>query len=200
MSTSTIEIARDGVSRIVINGSNFGQIAIGSANVTQSVTIRGGRITARQTVTQGPRRILVTGSRDWTDEGLIRTTLAGWWRLQGSPSDVELVQGECPYGGADEIAADCWRSLGLPVLGVLMRPRDCDADCRHKTPARLGRCPRRGPERNQRMVDLGGYLHAFAFPLPGSKGTVDCIGRIKAAGIPLTVVNPSAVAAGGGHA
>ncbi|MFE5290104.1 hypothetical protein ACFRAQ_34495 [Nocardia sp. NPDC056611] len=151
-------------------------------------------------MTDDIRRILGLGSRYHNDYGLVLDTLGGWWERQGHPTDIELVQGECPYGGADELCAMAWSSFGLPVRGVPMEPRNCDADCYHKAFAAPGECPRRGPERNQRMVDLGGYVGAFAFPLPGSRGTVDCIRRIKAARIPLLVVNPRLVPVGGRYA
>ncbi|KZM71117.1 hypothetical protein [Nocardia terpenica] len=141
------------------------------------------------------RRILITGSRRWADPQLIADTLIGWWDANGRPNDVELVHGECPYGGADEQGADVWQALWLPVRAVPMTTRYCDADCYHKRPAVPGKCPRRGPERNQAMVDLGGYLAAFAFPLPDSRGTLDCVARIKAARIPFTEVKPRRIPA-----
>lgn len=39
-----------------------------------------------------------------------------------------------------------------------------------------------GLVRNQLMVDLGADI-CLAFPLPGSRGTWDCMGRAEAAGI-----------------
>ena len=53
------------------------------------------------------RRVLVTGSRTWTDSDVIRTALAEAWR-QGARV---LVSGACPRG-ADALAEQCWRAWG----------------------------------------------------------------------------------------
>ncbi|RBO91371.1 SLOG family protein [Nocardia puris] len=135
------------------------------------------------------QRILVTGSRNWDDVATIHRVLGTWWQDAGRPQGVELVHGACPYGGADLIAARFWLESERPVRAVPMHRRACDSACRHSP--RRGGCPRAGPDRNQRMVDLG-HLHAFAFPLPGSRGTRDCIARIVAAGIPLTITESAA--------
>ena len=55
----------------------------------------------------GPRRILVTGSRSWTDAATIRTALAGQW----GQGDAVLVSGACP-AGADRIAEMFWTRWG----------------------------------------------------------------------------------------
>jgi len=58
-------------------------------------------------MTATPRyRVLVTGSRTWTDEQAIRTALASVIRLHG-PERVTVVHGACPRGAdalADRIA------------------------------------------------------------------------------------------------
>lgn len=119
-------------------------------------------------------RILVTGSWSWQNAHAVEATLWSFWFQNGRRTDIELVHGDCPYGGADLIADAFWRAQGFPVQKM---PADF---------AGLGR--KAGPLRNQQMIELGGYLAAFAFPLPGSKGTVDCIDRIRKAGIPLTII------------
>ena len=50
------------------------------------------------------RRVLVTGSRTWTDTSALRDALAAAW---GDGSAV-LVTGACPRG-ADRLAEACWR-------------------------------------------------------------------------------------------
>jgi hypothetical protein len=118
-------------------------------------------------------RILVTGSRDWTDEGAIMDALADvsgeLTGVVGGP--VTLVHGACPTG-ADKIAHEvairwCW-----PIEA-------------HPADWSVGK--KAGPERNQRMVDLGADV-CLAFPLANSRGTRDCMRRAEAAGIPVKVV------------
>ncbi|CAM4332213.1 DUF2493 domain-containing protein [Nocardia ninae] len=116
-------------------------------------------------------RILFTGSRRWTDYDLLKRVLVSVWTQLGCPPDLELVHGGAR--GADRMAAAIWSGLGLPVRTV---PADWD---RYGKPA--------GVIRNQQMVDLGGYVHAVAALLPGSRGTHDCVRRIERAAIPLTI-------------
>lgn len=120
-------------------------------------------------------RILVTGSRDWTDRRTIAAALATAWRDLGQPHDAVLVQGECHLGGADQIAADLWRAWGYPVEG---HPAERDSQGRVL-----------GSERNARMVALGADL-CLAFPLPSSRGTKNCIRLAREAGIPVRIYHP----------
>lgn len=53
------------------------------------------------------RRVLVTGSRTWTDTAVIRAELARVW----GDGDAVLVTGACPTG-ADALAETCWRVWG----------------------------------------------------------------------------------------
>ena len=118
------------------------------------------------------RRILVTGSRAWTDHEAIQDALALAWADLGRNPRTVLVQGECHLGGADGIAAHIWRSWGLPVEGH---------------PAEMG--PNGhvlGPKRNAHMVSLGADL-CLAFPLPSSRGTKNCVRLAREAGIPVRV-------------
>ena len=116
------------------------------------------------------KRILVTGSRYWTDVDTIGRALFAWCRiLSADGSDVVLVHGACHLGGADIIARDIWLGKGF-------------TDEPHPAERRDGRLL--GPERNQRMVDLGADV-CLAFPLPGSRGTRDCMKRAEKARIPV---------------
>ena len=119
------------------------------------------------------RRILVTGSRDWTDRDTIVGALADAWRdLGGEPV---LVQGECHLGGADLIAKQVWQTWGLPV---------------ESHPAEMGPDGHvLGPKRNAHMVSLGADL-CLAFPLPSSRGTRNCMRLAREAGIPVRVYAP----------
>lgn len=53
------------------------------------------------------RRVLVTGSRRWTDAATIRTALVEQW----GDGDAVLVSGACPTG-ADRIAEMFWTRWG----------------------------------------------------------------------------------------
>ncbi len=120
-----------------------------------------------------PRRILITGSRDWVDEKAIDDALRAAFYEYGVAT---LVSGGCPTG-ADAIAERIWEAHAFPVE---RHPADWDA---HGKAA--------GPRRNQEMVDLGADI-CIAFPLPDSRGTVDCAKKAKAAGIRVHPVGPHA--------
>ncbi|WP_425300572.1 SLOG family protein [Nocardia wallacei] len=132
-------------------------------------------------------RLLVTGSRDWTDRAAMRDALATAWRdLQ--PGPIVLVHGAAE--GADLMAAEIWTNGGLPDEP---HPADwdiCRPECDH--PPRYRRdgtqyCQAAGGYRNQEMVDAGADL-LLAFPMPGSRGTWDCLRRAKIQRIPWRVI------------
>lgn len=108
-------------------------------------------------------RILVTGSRRWTDVHRVRRMLAVIRALY--PCAV-LVHGDCR--GADRIAAGIWRSWGLPTEA---HPANWS---RHHNAA--------GPLRNRHMVNLGADL-CVAFLRPDSRGSVHCARLAERAGI-----------------
>lgn len=117
------------------------------------------------------RRVLVTGSRNWSDE----ETLSGALNEQVRRNDWEpilVVHGDCPTG-ADALAARWARSTWLSKC----EPHPADWSIGKKA----------GPLRNQQMVDLGADV-CLAFPLPQSRGTYDCMRRAEAAGIPVIVI------------
>jgi len=117
-------------------------------------------------------RILITGSRDWTD---VQTIEAALLQALNDLGDAVLVQGECPYGGADAIAKDFWTGLGRPVEG---HPAERTSSGRIL-----------GTQRNAKMVSLGADL-CLAFPLPSSRGTYNCMRLAREAGIPVRVFRP----------
>ncbi|MEV0759616.1 SLOG family protein [Nocardia sp. NPDC050435] len=117
-------------------------------------------------------RLLFTGPRAWTKYLTLQMNLTMVWKQLGRPESLELVHGDAR--GADRMAATIWRRLGLPVRAM---PADW---------ATHGKAA--GVLRNQGMVDLGGYVHAVAAWIPGSRGTADCMARIRRAQIPLTVI------------
>ena len=130
-------------------------------------------------------RILVTGSRDFTDWRAITIALT---ETADGDRNVTLVQG-CAKG-TDFLAAQAARKMGWQVED---HPADWNAPCRdtcgkrdHRRPGRGGvtYCPAAGDYRNQEMVDTGADV-CLAFYKQGArnKGTTDCANRAKAAGI-----------------
>lgn len=96
-------------------------------------------------------RLVVTGSRDWTDRAVVEAALR------------RLPVGRLAHGGArglDTIAAEVATELGWEVVEY---PADWAA---HGKAA--------GSMRNIRMVDAERPTIVLAFPLPGSRGTWHC--------------------------
>jgi hypothetical protein len=126
-------------------------------------------------------RILVTGSRNWTDRRIIYHALR--WGLETFGPDTVVVHGGA--AGADTICREIGRQLGMP--DELHTPR--------WRPNGIFN-PVAGFDRNARMVALGAD-RAFYFGLFCSDGkcrrqeqhlthgTEDCVKRIQDAGIPL---------------
>lgn len=137
-------------------------------------------------------RILVTGSRTWTGEGVLLDALAHAV-VSGlrHHENVIVVHGACPTG-ADELAEQICRVRGIATDP---HPADWYALCRPECPPGHRRtrhdgstyCPSAGHYRNQEMVDLGAHVCVAAFQ-PGevNAGTSDCVRRAITAGIPVT--------------
>lgn len=130
---------------------------------------------ASQPATQPVHRILVTGWRDWPAElaDYIYLQLAvevGQWAHTKRP--VVIVEGECPYGGADRWAREYGEANGHIVE---KHPADWD---RHGRSA--------GHLRNTEMVNAGANV-CLAFPGPKSRGTRDCLLKAIEAGIETRV-------------
>jgi hypothetical protein len=106
------------------------------------------------------RQVIVTASRHWRDRDII------WGALDRC--DVELlIHGDCETGG-DRIA-DAWAEAnGVPCVRM---PAWFKA---YSNPA--------GPMRNNWMLRFFPEAIVLAFPLPGSKGTVDCIKQARECG------------------
>lgn len=118
-------------------------------------------------------RILVTGSRKWSNPRPIREALSAAVSQADDPTDVIVVHGACPTG-ADFLAAHWCRVNGVPA---------------EPHPANWSFGKSGGPVRNQEMVDAGANV-CLAFPLPGSTGTPDCMERARLAGITVLVFEP----------
>lgn len=119
-------------------------------------------------------RILVTGSRTWTDEKVVREALsdAFRWRPDGDES-VTVVHGGAR--GADRMASRWVRDfscVGNPIAEIV----------HHANWPLYGR--RAGILRNQQMVDDGAYV-CLAFIRDGSRGASHCALAADAAGIPV---------------
>jgi len=114
------------------------------------------------------RRILITGSRKWTNVDTICAVLDGIDVVGGPPV---LVHGAC--AGADTIAAAYWASFGYPV-----EPHPANWKRYNKKQA--------GHIRNWQMVSLGAD-YCYAFLLDDSPGTLGCVKLAKQAGIPTTI-------------
>jgi len=108
-------------------------------------------------------RLVVTGSRDWTDRACVEEALR------------RLPVGRLAHGGArglDAIAAEMATELGWEVVAY---------------PADWSRGKRAGSERNVRMVDAERPDIVLAFPLPQSRGTWHCARYAHSLGVPVFV-------------
>lgn len=116
-----------------------------------------------------PTRVLVTGSRMWTDIPAIWDRLAGFWYGQHK-GPLVVVHGACPRG-ADQIAGAWVQQLRHPDVIEERHPADWNG---------LGK--RAGYARNAHMVGLGADL-CLAFVRDGSRGATHCADLAEKAGI-----------------
>lgn len=111
-------------------------------------------------------KILITGSRDWTDR---RRIIA---RLMELPDDTTIIEGGAI--GADLVAAHVARALNFHVITA-------KADW-----SKYGRAA--GPLRNRAMLDMKPDL-VIAFCKNQSRGTMDCVKAAIERGIPVELVD-----------
>lgn len=120
-------------------------------------------------------RVIVTGSRTWTDRDAV------WDRLDKLPSPVTIVHGACATG-ADSWAHDWVRTRKLVFFGYVTEETHPADWAEHER--------RAGPIRNSKMAAAGADL-CIAFRSAGkSNGTDDMIAKARAAGIPVEIVTP----------
>lgn len=113
------------------------------------------------------KRVLITGSRTWTDLAAIRTALAAVWH----PENI-LVTGACP-SGADSQCEACWRAWGGQV---------------ERHPANWRRYGRSaGFHRNQEMITSGADI-CLAFIRDRSPGASHTARLAESAGIPTNII------------
>jgi hypothetical protein len=114
-----------------------------------------------------PYRILITGSRDWTDRDALNIALADTVRPIPAHQDIVIVHGAAR--GADTMADQWARIYGATIE-------------RHPANWQLNG-KRAGFIRNQLMVNLGADI-CLAFIKDGSRGASHTAGLAEAAGIP----------------
>lgn len=120
-------------------------------------------------------RIIVTGSREWTDKQTLRSALDSLLAEIPTNEDVVIVHGACPRG-ADQMADEWARHAAFTGLGVTVEPHPADW--------KMGK--QAGHWRNQHMVNLGAdMVLAFFHTGAPNRGTADCVRRAEEAGIPV---------------
>lgn len=113
-------------------------------------------------------KVLVCGSRDWTDYDAI------YKRLKKLDIYAEIIEGG--QRGADLMAKEAAETIGLDYI-------EYGANWK-----REGRSA--GPIRNRKMLDREKPDLVIAFPLPQSKGTLDMIAEAERRGIEVDVCSP----------
>lgn len=122
-------------------------------------------------------RVLVTGSRDWTDAETVYAALNNELTIaseSGNYMYMVIIHGACP-SGADLLASN-W------VKGVQNQPFPVFESAHPANWTVNGKAA--GPMRNQMMVDLGADI-CLAFPTPESRGTIHCMRAAEKSGIPV---------------
>ena len=114
-------------------------------------------------------RILITGSRTWTDKVTVAQAIREAWLVQGRPYGVVVVHGGAK--GADYIAGVYAKDLGFSVEV-------------HEADWTIGK--RAGYIRNKKMVDAGADV-CLAFIKDNSKGATMCAELAQKSGIPTHI-------------
>lgn len=127
-------------------------------------------------------RVLVTASRDWSDELIIHSALGSAYKewMLHHLDDPEFVVVQGGARGGDTIADQWAQEKGRIDPRIRSEIHRADWD-------RYGRSA--GHKRNQEMIDTGIDL-VLAFPLGRSPGTRGCMRIAKKAGIPVKQFQP----------
>ena len=114
-------------------------------------------------------KILICGSRNWTDHGIIKNFLSQ------IPQQSTIIHGDCR--GADKIAAEIALSLGMKVITF---PANWKNEGRSA-----------GPKRNMRMLKEGNpdLVVAFHESIETSKGTKDMIEKASKMGVAVKIIS-----------
>ncbi|MER6601123.1 SLOG family protein [Streptomyces parvus] len=125
-----------------------------------------------------PYRVIVTGSRDWQDIGIVRRALDEVLAVRPHNQPLVVVHGDCPTGA--DIMAKAWALTTFTPACTDNFERVTEEP--HPAGWHLhGR--KAGPIRNQNMVNKGADL-CLAFIRNGSRGATGCANLAEAAGIP----------------
>lgn len=119
-------------------------------------------------------KVLMFGSRDWTKFGPIRREMRKLIKKHGT-NRLLIIEGECPYGGADIIARIVAHEMNVHVAQVpaLWETRYRGA----------------GPQRNtiMRLLEPAEAI-GFHEDLSKSRGTKNMYNQLRSAGIPVRVL------------
>jgi hypothetical protein len=124
-------------------------------------------------------RVLVCGSRDWTERAPVEAVLNGiYWEASGREEEVTIIEGGAK--GADACAAAWVTGDDEMPEGLFHEQYPAEWD-KHGNAA--------GPIRNRQMLDTKPDLVVAFSEHPITRGTNDMIRRAKAAGIPVWVIS-----------
>jgi hypothetical protein len=114
-------------------------------------------------------RVLVCGSRDWSDKDAIKK------ELESIKNITVLIHGACR--GADVLAGEAAKELNIPIKEFIANWNMYGLSA--------------GPKRNQQMLDEGkpDYVLAFHDNIASSKGTKDMISRAIKSGINYKIIS-----------
>ena len=127
-------------------------------------------------------RLLITGSRTWTDVAAIReefAIVANKVSKYHGGTEIVLVSGNCPRG-ADKICETLAAELGWQVELHPLAWKGEDGKGEYN--------PRAGFDRNEKMVNLGADF-VLAFVMDNSGGAMNTVGHSRRAGIPTKVIH-----------
>lgn len=128
-------------------------------------------------------RIIVCGSRTFTDHNIVTAVLDGLWRQVERQEEYWLAVHEGGANGADTLARNWALNQNVDHVFHVEHPADWTKD---------GKAA--GPIRNQKMLNEAVPDFVIAFvdkPLDQSRGTADMVRRARKAGVPTYVIEAS---------